>query len=139
MRNKAPLALMELLIMLLVFSLASGLCLQAFSIAKQQAIHSMELDCAVLQAQNAAELIKYYDGNFSSAAKHMGGTADELSWQIYYDENWNVVSHEDTYCLSAMKQASDSPLLDNAIVSVYDSKDELLFSLPVAWQEVENQ
>jgi len=136
-RNKAPLALIELLIMLLVFAIGSAWCMQAFSSAKHQALYSNKQDLAVLQAQNAVELLKHYDGNFLSAAKHMGGSADDFSWHINYDSNWNITASKDIYRLQAEKQKSDSPIYGKAIISVYDCNETLLCSLPAAWQEVD--
>ncbi len=139
MQNKAPLALIELLIMLLVFALASGLCLQAFSSAKQSSLYNIKQDAAVLQAQNAAELLKYYHGDFYAAAEHMGGTSDDFCWSINYDKNWNIVSDEGIYQLSVIKREHDSILRGQADISIYDETNTVLCALSVAWQEVGNQ
>ncbi|MCI9425675.1 MAG: hypothetical protein HFF30_08945, partial [Flavonifractor sp.] len=51
MRSKAPLVMMEQMVMLLVFALAAALCLQAFVRSDAQSKHSEARDRAVLQAQ----------------------------------------------------------------------------------------
>ena len=58
MRNKAPLALMEQLVMLLVFALAAALCLQVFVLSDQLSRRCEERDRVVVVAQNAAEIMK---------------------------------------------------------------------------------
>ena len=136
MKHKAPLALMELLIMLLVFALATALCLQAFSAAKQISSENLMRDSAVSQAQNAAELLKYYDGDLSAAAEHMGGSADDSHWLISYDANWNIVPQNGVYHLSAALSDSTSPLLGKAEILICDRENRVLFSLTAAWQEV---
>ena len=55
MKSKAPLSLMEQLIMLLVFALAAALCLQVFVLSAQISRRCKATDHAVTAAQNAAE------------------------------------------------------------------------------------
>ena len=52
MTNKAPLALIEQTVMLLIFSVAAALCLQAFAWANRISCENAARDEAVLQAQN---------------------------------------------------------------------------------------
>lgn len=127
MKSKAPLALMELLIMLLVFALAAGLCLQAFSTAKQTSVENAERDCAVFHAQNAAELLKYHSGDFTSTAQLLGGTVSNGVLTLHIDEH--------SMLLTITSNKSDTPLLGQATVTVASAEEEVLFSLPVAWQE----
>ena len=54
MRTKSPLALMEQLVMVLVFALAAALCLQVFVLADKTSRHNADVDNAVLLAQNTA-------------------------------------------------------------------------------------
>ena len=54
MRSKAPLALMEQLVMVLVFALAAALCVQVFVLSYQTSRRNEARDRAVLEAQNAA-------------------------------------------------------------------------------------
>lgn len=136
MKNKAPLALMELLIMLLVFALAAALCLQAFSTARQTSLENELRDSALLHAQNAAELVKYHHGDFSAAKEHFGGSAEDRRWTVSFDKNWSITSAEGLYRLEAVREDSDIPLLGMATISVTDSAGNVLCSLPLAWQEV---
>ena len=58
MKNRASLLLMELLVMILVFSLASAVCLELFAETQQLSRQTRQQDKAVLLAQNVAEQLK---------------------------------------------------------------------------------
>ena len=62
MRSKTPLALMEQVIMVLVFALAAALCLQVFLVSGQMSEKNRDTDNAVLLAQNAAATGVYFVG-----------------------------------------------------------------------------
>ena len=68
MKNKAPLALMELVIMILIFALAAALCLQAFQWASEQSQQIALRDDAVLAVQNMAEALKASGGDAGADA-----------------------------------------------------------------------
>lgn len=58
MKNRAFLTLMELLVMVLVFSLAAAICLRLFAAADTLSDAVSRQDRAVILAQNAAEALK---------------------------------------------------------------------------------
>ena len=64
MRSKAPLVLIEQMVMLLVFALASALCLQAFVKSDAISVRSEEKGRAAIAAQNAAEVIRHKGGDY---------------------------------------------------------------------------
>ncbi len=135
MRSKAPLALMEQTIMVLVFALAAALCLRAFVWADTRSLRNEARDQAVLQAESAAELLKHGHGDFSQASSSMGGSWDGARWVISYDSHWNSGAPEGTYWLEASPQDSGHSLLGQALVLVRDG-DGTLVQLTVCWQEV---
>ena len=59
MKSKAPLLLMEQMVMLLVFALAAALCLQAFVKSDAVSRRSGDRDRAVVLCQSAAEAIRH--------------------------------------------------------------------------------
>ena len=67
MRNKSPLALMEQLVMVLVFALAAALCLQVFMFADLTSERNAAIDRAVTECQNAAEILKASGGDLAHA------------------------------------------------------------------------
>ena len=80
MRSKTPLAMMEQLLMLLVFALAALVCLQVFVFSGQTSRRNEARDRAVLEAQNAAEELKSLRGDITLAAELYGGSCDGQIW-----------------------------------------------------------
>jgi len=89
MRSKAPLAMLEQLVMLLVFALAAALCLQAFVLADRISKDSALYDHAVLDVQQAAEAVKHCGGDLQQAQQLLGGSAHR-DCLIVPTENGNV-------------------------------------------------
>lgn len=135
MRSKAPLTLIEQAVMLLVFALAAVLCLKAFVWADTQSAAGAQRDRALLAAQNAAETLKYCEGDFEQAAQIGGGMWDGESWIVLYDEDWNVIDDMHTYSLHAVSGESGLDLLGQATVTVHQDELELA-ALQICWQEV---
>lgn len=136
MKSKAPLALMEQMVMLLVFALAATLCLQAFLKSDEISKRVEERDRAVTLCQSVAEVIRSDGGKpddaLSGAAQKLGYNYDQgLLWEEY-DKNWNSDS-EGVYRLTAQEVPTDITGLYSARVAV-EYEEETLFELTVAWQ-----
>jgi|GEM_PF-667159 len=144
MRGKATLALMEQLVMVLVFALAAALCVQAFAASNRMSETAAARDRAVQLAQSAAEIMKSRGGDMaqaqSAAMDRLGGQLSQGVWYILYDRDWNEVSddgsEEAVYRLEALPDSGAGQSKAEIRVSVEDG--ETLSSLPVAWQEVDN-
>ena len=81
--SKTPLFLMELLIMLLVFSISAAICLQVFAGARRISDESRKLDMAVMQAQVAAECWKATCGDLDETADYFGVKAENDRFSVY--------------------------------------------------------
>lgn len=148
MRSKAPLALMEQMVMILVFALAAALCLQAFVQSDQQSRRMEARDRAVTLCQSAAEIIRSNGGNLEAALREVAetepGQRDGFGFFIPYDENWEVLVYDgrpqsSSYTLRAVELDSGVEGLGKASVEAYVwNKGEMdsLFAIEVAWQEV---
>lgn len=149
MRSKAPLALMEQMVMILVFALAAALCLQVFVFADQMSRRTAAIDRAVAECQNAAELLKASGGDMSHAlttvAREMGGTGSQGLVQIGYDKNWNVLPAEESedfvYVVALQGMPTETDRLWKAQIWAAAVKDlqvggdgSLLFQMEAAWQ-----
>ncbi|WP_458407243.1 hypothetical protein [Anaerotignum sp.] len=86
--SKTPLFLMELTIMLLVFSISAAICLQVFAGAKRISSESRKLDAAIIHAQTAAEYWKATHGDLEQTAEWMGVVSSENGFVVYDEENW---------------------------------------------------
>ncbi len=137
MRNKAPLALMEQTVMLLVFALSAALCLRAFAWADQISRENAARDEAVLRAQNAAQILKSCGGNYMGAADLGGGSWNGEKWHICYGGDWNETVGEGAYRLEVLPGAKRVELLGEAAVRVCDAAGRELVKLNVSWQEVQ--
>lgn len=136
MRSKAPLALMEQMVMLLVFALAATLCLQAFSKSDEISKRVEARDRAVTLCQSVAEVIRNDGGEptdaLSDAAQKLGYQYDQGLLWVEYDENWNSGA-EGIYRLTAQEAPTETAGLYAARVAV-ETGGETLFELTVAWQ-----
>ena len=146
MKSKAPLALMEQLVMVLVFALAAALCVQAFFASDRMSRQGEVRDRAVLLAQNTAEYLKEYgaEQTAQSLAQTLGGTAETPERVcVYLDGELSEdrpASEDAAYLLRVeLEDAQCGGRLGRAEVSVYQAgAAEPLFSIPAAWQEGED-
>ena len=88
MRSKTPLALMEQLVMVLVFALAAAICVQIFSLSDRLSRQNEAVSQAALLAQNVAEEIKSHGGAFTDVLSGDGWEYTDGLWVQNYDENW---------------------------------------------------
>lgn len=136
MKSKAPLALIELAVMLAVFGLAAVLCLRAFVWADAESDGIAARDRAMAEAQSVAEVLKACRGDFERAAEIYGGAWDGTDWTVCYEENWVQGGSAEPYLLTATRAEEELAYLGAAEVCVF--RGELcLVRLEVAWQEVE--
>lgn len=153
MRSKAPLALMEQAVMILVFALAAALCLRVFVWSDRAGKRLTAVDRAVVQVQNMAETLKRTGGErgaglpaiLDAVAERTGAVpsrGEGTALSTLYDKDWEPCPPDGqgaAYALRVEKTESDAPGLASAHVYVEDlSGGELLFEVTVAWQtEVE--
>ena len=140
MRSKTPLALMEQVIMILVFALAAALCLRVFVLAEKISQNSEDLDRAVLLCQNAAEALKAAGGSAARAQEavmpSLGAVPSGDGWQADYDENWNPAAPDGIYRLVSRSEPAPAAGLAAVALQVFGKDGRELFSLTVFWQEV---
>ncbi len=150
MKSKAPLLLMEQMVMLLVFALAAALCLQAFVKSDGLSGGSEDRDRAVTQCQSAAEAVRHSRGDLEKTAgllglSYPGGDGDSLS--LGYDKDWNSFGVVDAFGKDVLREVRVTPIdsgvdgLGKARVEAFAWDDssgagpKSLYALEVAWQE----
>lgn len=141
MKSKAPLLLMEQMVMLLVFALAAALCLQAFVKSDGLSGDSEARDRAVTLCQEAAEVIRHSNGDMAGAAEVLqvpypyGGEGSPL--EIHYNEDWTLCDdREYAFCLKASPADIGVEGLGKAEVEMTETAGQtVIFSIEVAWQE----
>lgn len=135
MNRRTTLSLMELVIMLLVLAIAAAFSLQVFVRVDRISEENTAKDQALLQLQNAAEVLKDTHGDFSAAAAIHGGNIGNGQWNIFFDENWSQ-AEDGCFTLQVTKLDSGSPYLGGAKLEVKQSDGSVLAQLEVRWQEV---
>ena len=132
MKNKAPLALMEQLIMLLVFALAAALCLQVFALSGSISRRCEAQAFAATAVQNVAETVKHNRGDLSAFAG-----SDATQALIGYDVQWQETAIENAeYLIFVVPEETNLTGLGKAAVTARTSEGEELFAVDVCWQEV---
>lgn len=124
-RSKAPLALMEQIIMILVFALTAAVCLQAFVYANHLSEQGDRQNLAASHAQEVVEHCKMLSGDLEQVQSELQGelTEDVLS-----------VLFEDDHMMVVLTVTGQSEFLTKAKVSVQDESRKEIFTLDAAWQ-----
>lgn len=136
MRSKAPLVLIEQIIMLLVFSIAAAICVRAFVYADQLSLEKELRDQAIIKAQTVAETYKYYSGNAENALNDIGGIIENNKWITYWDGRWNICDDSQSqYKIVVTNEKNNVKGLGTAELKVFSIDGKQIIILPVAWQE----
>jgi len=88
MKSKAPLVMMEQIVMVLIFALAAALCLQTFVLSGKMSKETELVNKAVIEAQNVAERMKAE--GISAFTKEAEQTAE--GFRLFFNAMWNEVS-----------------------------------------------
>lgn len=120
MKNKTSLILIEQLMMLLVFVLASAICLKIFVYSSNVSSRNEAVSQAAVLAQNCAEELK----------RSHGEDDDKLQTEIGEWKYRGIVLKRD----SGMKNLGCATIV---VYGEYRNIEEKLFELSVAWQEVD--
>lgn len=134
--GKAPLVLMEQVIMVLVFALVAAICIQAFVLARNISLCMTERDHAMNIAQTLAETVKAYGGSMEEVGNELGGSIDGEQLVFHYDGQWNGVANaeEAQYRVVFVREESDA-FCRYGTISVSDkAQKQEIFSMQVAWQ-----
>ena len=110
MHKKTTLSMMELLMMVLVFSLCAALSMQAFAVSHRISQNQQLKETAAVLAQSEAEIIK----------------ARGITESYTREENG--------FSIEVLPVETERPTLGKAKITV--SSEDTSFSLEVCWQEV---
>ena len=128
MRSKTPLALMEQLVMVLVFALSAAFCLRVFVAADRLSREQEALSYAVAAAQNTAELLKISGEDWEQQLADGQWKKAEGVWRTECETASGGV-------LEIWPQEQTVAGLAQAEIRVIRDDGELLFAIPVAWQK----
>jgi len=114
MHKKTALSMMELLMMVLIFSLCAALSMQAFALSHRISAAQQARETAALLAQSEAEIVKARSGITEAYTREENG-----------------------FSISVTPIETELPTLGKAEISV--SSETASFSLNVCWQEVAHE
>ena len=146
MKSKAPLLLMEQMVMLVVFALAAALCVQAFVRSDASSRQNEARDKSVVLCQNAAELIQH-SGDVEAALTQLHGEVyeDNGVYRAFYDEDMNYLNSipgcgtgmpESVYRLEVTPEDTGVSGLGRARIEVVTIKGgSSVFAIEAAWQK----
>ena len=137
MKSKAPLAMIEQIVMVLVFALAAVFFIQMFVVAEKISERSMVMGRAVVEAQNIAAELKV-ENEFDHIAILQKATKRTLGeWVLYYDADWNLLPEESSkmayYATVELRDRSE--YLWSGKITIYSNREVLLFEMPISGQK----
>ncbi len=124
-RSKAPLALMEQVIMILVFALASAVCLQAFVYSDRLSRGDEQRQNAMAKAQHVTEYCKANHGDLEKAGGILGAEVTEEGLEIRYPEEKMILS---------LQLTERTDYLQKAVIIVSDMEDAEIYNMDIAYQ-----
>lgn len=118
--------LIELIISILFFSVASAVCMQLFVQAHLVSKESNDTNMAVITAQTAAECIKGTNGSGDKLKEFLGAVqgTDNNVYEVRYDKNWSPISDESyVYKMIIQFDETDNNFV-NASINVIKSDNQ---------------
>ncbi len=114
--SKASLFLMEMIVTIFFFSIASAVCTQCFMNAHLLCKDTEELNHAISIATGFAEVMRGTDGKIDSIIKVYPNAVkgDDSFFEVYYDENFNICTHDEA------KYVGDVTLTPNGAIQNMD-------------------
>lgn len=138
--SKSSLFLMEIIIAILFFSLASTVCIQLFVKAHLLSVQTIEQNHAVVSAQNLAELFLAAEGDFTQIADLYPACEADASngtIMVFFDSEWKECDSSAYRYTSQLqligREASAPGSMISANIQVLDSEapDDAIYSLQV--------
>ncbi len=110
-KSKTALFLMELIIVILFFSMASAVCMQLFARSHVISKQTKELNHAVAIAQSYAEVMRGTDGSMTSVLEAFpDAIVEDNYFEVFYDEHFQVCDP------SAASYVSDVTITPNGAI-----------------------
>ncbi len=134
--SKASLFLMELIIAILIFSLASGFCVRFFAKAHILTEDTKNLNHAVSLTQSAAEIFYGMNGQLNEIQSTLdadkNGKCENGLLSVYYDHNFQVCTKDSaTYEMTMSLSEEDNMQVMDIRMHKLAKDDRSIYSLRV--------
>ena len=135
--SKSALFLMELILALLFFALASTVCIRLFSKAHLIRIQTINENHAVMHAQNLAETFLATEGDLAQMKlllPYASETDSEKRILMLFDSNWNACTSEsaDYFADLTAFPSQDGLITADITIAPYDSSGETIYTLTIS-------
>lgn len=130
-RSKSSLFLMELILVILFFSISAAICMKVFATAKVKTDFSRNVSNATFAAETIAETFKDCDGNLIELAEKFDGEASGTTLIVYYDNEWNSCKKGNESFVMTVNKTTEE-YLQKAEIDINTASGEDLFELVVA-------
>lgn len=141
-KSHSNMFLTEMIITILFFSLASSVCLRMFAKSHQLREDTKNLNMAINQTNNAAELLKHAISSEKTAGRtrepfpscilkeYPLADSDDEMVRIYYNKNWKPCRDKNSvYCMELTQTKEDELLVYKIEVLNRKDKEERIYSL----------
>lgn len=131
--SKTSLFLMELIITILFFSLASTVCIQLFVKAHLLGEETIIQNHSIVIAQNIAESFYQFDGDIDSMRSLLGGTStQENSFSLYTDTEWNSCEKAEAAFITTFSLTKEETMIYGEILIQNVENASEVYSLSLA-------
>lgn len=129
-RNKSGLFLMELIVVTLFFSAAAVISVRIFFAGESISKDSRLLTNAVIEAQNAAQLIKNDAGGMETFCSYYGVSIEGGKAIVYFDEAFVPCEHEEGAKIEMIViQTQEEKIVESSINLVDAGSNKSVYSL----------
>lgn len=132
-KSKSSLFLMELIFAVLIFAIASTVCVRVFVKAYNISCSTKELNNSVTRCTSAAELFYGTDGDLSKMKTELDAAGQGAimpgSLVIYYDETFQQCQSDESVYIMTIENTRKDDMLECSIEMYNDRKAESIYSL----------
>ncbi len=131
--SKSGLFLMELMAVILFFSISAAICLQMFVYASNTAENAENLSYATLSARSVAECYQATDGDLGQMAEILSCFTQDDILQIGYDAQWQPTQENPSFILTLTQSSQSNPPATTGEIAVIQIGDaDVIYTLTIS-------
>lgn len=129
--SKSGLFLLELIFVILFFSISSAVCVRLFAKAHSISVQSTSVSEAVTRVTAAAESYRACSGDLEQVAGMLSGEMKDGKVTVFYDQNWDAAASKDAKYTVTIHESDENGRLKSAHIESKDSSGTILFSIDI--------
>ena len=129
LQRRSNVFLLEIILAIFFFSLASAVCIRLFAQAHTQSVETAALNQAILAASGAAEALEAWDGTEESMEElYPQSVWEDRTLHVYYDDSWDCCpDSESVYQMDVVLSSEDG--LTRGDISVFETGGAVIYTL----------